>query len=217
MKKGQEFVKRDKEHYGKVYVDIQYAISEISPFMEGKALENRKYVSRLPVLKKYIELLESAEREENKGGILSFFRSNDTTELLQSYKNDKRQELNQLEKCSKCQCLRCTANCKFNGCLGCRNESYIAYCDHEKINVTLHENFMIDLTNEKTGREETYKVFATLQDAEKDEMYIIMEGIISKEKYVLYYYPGISEDTYGEITDEEEFDFIVQTYESLEK
>lgn len=217
MKVGQEFVKREKDHYGKIYVDIQYAISEISPFLEDKDLQKRKYVSRLSVLKKYMELLESSEREEKKGGLLSFFKSNDTVDMLQEYKNDKRQELNQLEKCSACQCLNCTSECKFNSCLGCREGSHIAYCDKKKINVTLHDNFILDLTNEKSGEDERYMVLATMEDIQRDQMYIIIEGIRSKEKYVLYYDPGISEDSYGEITDEEEFDFVVQTFESLQR
>ncbi len=33
---------------------------------------------------------------------------------------------------------------------------------------------------------------------------------------VLYYYPGIKEDSYGEITDAEEFDFVVETFQNAE-
>ena len=45
----------------------------------------------------------------------------------------------------------------------------------------------------------------------------MFENINSKEKFILHYYPGISEDTYGEITDPEEFDYIVSTYQSLDE
>ncbi|WDU83449.1 hypothetical protein [Caloramator sp. Dgby_cultured_2] len=57
---------------------------------------------------------------------------------------------------------------------------------------------------------------ATLMDAILNRHYIIIEGLLSKEKYVLYYYPDIDEDRFGEIKDEEEFDFIVETYQSVE-
>jgi hypothetical protein len=60
-------------------------------------------------------------------------------------------------------------------------------------------------------------VLATLHVVLKDRRYIIIEGISSKEKFILYYYPGIAEDKYGEITDENEFDYIVSTFESVER
>ena len=50
-----------------------------------------------------------------------------------------------------------------------------------------------------------------------DRKYIIIENIKSKEKFILYYYPGISEDSYGEIKDAQEFDFIVSTFQSVDK
>jgi len=51
---------------------------------------------------------------------------------------------------------------------------------------------------------------------ELDKKYIIIQNIINKEKFILHYYTGISEDTYGEITDPKEFDFVVSTFQSIE-
>lgn len=215
--KEQEFLKEEKEHYGKVFVDINYAISNVEPFLDDRRLSERKYLSRLPVLKKYIELIEASERENSKGGFFKIFSSDKHRELLEGYKSDHRKELKQLENCSKCACLNCTVECNFDSCLGCREGSRIVYCDHKRINVIFHDNFTLNLTNERTGDDERYIVLATVQDVVKDKLYIIIEGISTKEKYVLYYYPGISEDTYGEITDEEEFDFVVSTFESVER
>ena len=65
--------------------------------------------------------------------------------------------------------------------------------------------------------EEKYLVLATLQNPQRDIRYIIIEGINTREKFLLYYYPGISEDTYGEITDEGEFDDVVSTFESVKR
>lgn len=211
-----EFIKNEKDYYGKIFIDINYAINNVSPFISSSELAKRKYESRLPVLKRYIELLESAEREAEKEGLFSF-SGGKYRDLLESYKSDHRKDLMQLEKCSKCRCLNCTSQCRYDGCIGCREGANVVSCDHKKINVVFHDSFTLDLINERTGRNERYRVLATLQDVELDRRYIIIEGIYSKEKYILYYYPGISEDTYGEIKDENEFDFIISVYESIER
>ncbi|WP_260332666.1 hypothetical protein [Clostridium chauvoei] len=35
----------------------------------------------------------------------------------------------------------------------------------------------------------------------------------TSDKFILYYYPSISSDEFGEITNADEFDFIVNTFE----
>ncbi len=216
MGKAEDFLKHERERYGKVYVDLTYAIDNVSPFLEREELNRRKYVTKLPMLKKYIELIESAEREvHKKGGFLSFFNNDKYIDLLNSYKHDNAEALNQLEHCSKCVHRNCTED-KFDGCLGCRESSRIVYCDHEKINVTFHDNWILTLNNDRTGEVDRHKVLATLQDVVKNQKYIIIENLRTDEKFVLYYYPGLSEDSYGEITDAEEFDYIVSTYQSVE-
>lgn len=217
MSKVNEFLKSEKNKYGKIYVDINYAIDNVSPFLEESTLKSRKYVAKASVLKKYIELLQATESEINKGGFFSRFNNDKYINLLDDYKRDNSGSLNQLEKCSKCKCLNCTASCKFDSCLACRDNSYIAYCDHKKVNVSKPENFILDLTNNRTGSNDRYMVLGILQDVELDTKYIIIENIINKEKFILHYYPGISDDSYGEISNPEEFDFVVTTFQSIEE
>jgi hypothetical protein len=217
MNRVQEFLEREKEHYGKIFVDLNYSIDNVKPFIDRQRFEDRKYIKRLPVLKRYIDLIDSAENEISHRRFMDIFNHSREVELLDGYKKDNIDELKQLENCSSCKCLNCSAECKFDVCLGCRKGARVAECDHEKINVMFHDNFIVDLINEKTGRNEKYMVLATLQDVTRDKRYIIIEGISNDEKFILYYYPGISEDTYGEITDEQEFDFIVSTFESVER
>ncbi len=217
MGKSEEFLNMEKDKYGKVYVDLTYAINNISPFLDENTLKCRKYVAKIHVLKKYIDVINAAELESNKGGFLGLFKNDKHIDLIKDYKNDNLDSLNQLEKCSKCQCLNCTANCKFDSCLGCKDNSNIVSCDHKKINVTKHDNFTLNLTNNRTGGDDKYFVLSTLQDVELDSKYIIIQNIVSKEKFILHYYPGISEDTYGEITDPEEFDFVVSSFQSIDE
>lgn len=215
MSKVEEFVNSERNRYGKVFVDVNYAIDNISPFLEKNDLKRRKYVTKLPILKRYMDLLDAAEAEGKKGGFMNMFHSDKSIDLLREYKKDNSDSLNQLEKCKDCACLNCTAECTFNSCIGCRAGSHIEKCDHSKINVTLHENYSVELTNDRTGRTDKYTVLATLQNPELNRQYIIIENRMNAEKFILYYYPGITEDSYGEITDGEEFDFIVETFESV--
>lgn len=217
MGKALNYIKKEQEKYGQIYYGINSAITEISPFLDKDVIRDRKYVSRLPVLKKYIERLNEIELLESKDGILGFMNDDKHINEVETYKFQNIDSLNQLERCSSCACLNCTAKCGFDNCLGCRKGARIASCDHERINVIIHDDYILDLTNDRTGKAERFKVHATLQDISRDKRYIIIEGLTSRDKYILYYYPGISEDTYGEITDETEFDFIVSTFESVER
>lgn len=217
MSKADEFIKNEKDKYGKIFIDISYAIDNISPFIDEDILKRRKYFAKIAPLKKYIELIGAAESELNKGNFFDKLKSDKYITLLSDYKNDNAEPLLQLEKCKSCQCLNCTVDCKFDSCLACKSRSNIIYCDRKKINVTKHDNFTLNLSNNETGETDQYIVLATLQDAEVDRKYIIIENISNKEKFILYYYPGISEDNYGEITDAKEFDFIVSTFQSIEE
>jgi len=217
MSRAEDFLKSEKSKYGKVYVDINYAIDNISPFLDKDLLKNRKYITKASVLKKYIDLIQASETEISKGGFFSKFNNDKYVDLLKDFKKDNLDSLTQLKKCSKCKCLNCTSHCKFDNCMGCKSNSNIINCDHKKINVTKHDNSTLNLTNDKTGTSDRYTVLATLQDVEIDRKYIIIENIITKEKFILHYYPSISEDGYGEITNPEEFDFIVSTFQSTEE
>ena len=212
-----EFIKEEKEDIGKIFVDINYAIDNVSPFLDKQVLNRRKYYIKKEVLKKYIDMLNSAEIDSSKKK--SFFSNlfnsrGNSLNKLNAYKNEHREDFIQVRNCSKCACLNCVKECKFNTCLGCKPGSFIKKCDKEKINITCHENWLLDLTNNNTGKEAKYKVLATMQDCELDEQYIVFQNIMdSNDKFILHYYPGISEDEYGEITDPKEFDFIVETFE----
>jgi hypothetical protein len=216
MSKSEEFIKDEKELYGKIFVDISYAIDNISPFLNDVALNKRKYTVRLPHLKKYIDLLNSAEVQVSKESFFDLFKSNKYIALLEVYKHDNSEDLDQLKNCSKCVCLNCTVDCDFDSCLGCKKGSHIASCDHQKINVTLHDNFMLDLNNNNTGEQNRYLVLAVLQDIKEDKKYIVIQSIKDKQIFILYYYTGISEDTYGEISNATEFDYVNATFESVD-
>ncbi|WP_123052639.1 DUF1292 domain-containing protein [Clostridium sp. JN-1] len=217
MSKAKEFLENEKNIYGKVYVDINYAIDNVSPFLENNILKQRKYVSKLPILKKYINSIESAENELKNGGFLGRFKEDKIIDLIKDFKGENSESLLQLKKCSECKCLNCSANCKFDSCLGCKDNSKIIECDHRKMNVTKPDMLLIDLTNNRTGENDKYLVLAVLQDVELDKRYIIIQNCTSKEKFILYYYPGISGDDYGEISNPDEFDFIVSTFQSIEE
>ncbi|MDY4949882.1 MAG: DUF1292 domain-containing protein [Clostridium cadaveris] len=210
-----EFIEKEKDSFGKVFVDINYAIDNISPFLEKDELSKRKYVIKLPVLDKYIDMLEASETSSNKKkGLFSMFKGDSSISDLESYKSKNIESLNQLVTCSTCKCLNCVAECKFKACSDCRRNSHTNYCDHERFCVTFHDNFTLDLTNNDTGRRNKYKTLATIKDCNLDKRYILIENIVDKDdKFILYYYPTLSGDEFGEIEDVNEFDTIAGIYE----
>lgn len=122
-----------------------------------------------------------------------------------------------IEKCSKCQCLKCTFECRFKSCFSCRSGSFIAYCDKVKANVRKFNTFTLNLANNATGQSSKYKVLGLVGDCTLDKQYILLENLSnSNDKLILYYYPGIKEDSYGEITNINEFNFAIKTYENAQ-
>lgn len=221
MGKTEEFISQEKEYYGKIYSDITFAIDEIKDFLDENVLKNRKYFSRQAVLDKYIDFLDSAKQESKKRGFIKGLLAGDKyIGLLQGFKADHIEEFDQLTKCSKCECLRCTAVCKFDSCDGCRPGRRVAYCDHKNTNVSFFDNSqnsLLTLVNNNTGQEDRYNILAVVQDALNDKRYILIENIHDKERFILYYYPKLPEDGYGEITNEEDFNFAASAYENVER
>lgn len=210
-----DFINSERRHWGKIYTDIAYAINEISPFLSDKDLNSRKYFSKASILQDYTKLLDSAEADCNKKSFFSMFKSNPSINLLQDYKTKNIETFKQLEKCSQCECLSCNFECNFKKCSSCRKNSRICSCDRKRVNVRTFDDYTIDLTNNNTGRASNYKVLALVEDCTLNNLYILLENLSnSDDKLVLYYYPGIREDTYGEINNPEEFDFIVETYQN---
>lgn len=217
MDKDIDFVNAERRYWGKIYTDVAYAISEISPFVSERDLNIRKYFTKSSVLQEYTKLLDSAEADCRKKSLFSMFKSNPGITLVQDFKAKNIETFKQLEKCSNCECLNCAFECNFKKCSSCRSESKICFCDKERVNVRKFDNFTLDLTNNDTGRASKYKVLAVVEDCTLDKLYILLENLTnSSDKLVLYYYPGIKEDSYGEITDGAEFDFVIETYQSAE-
>ena len=208
-----EFINKERNTIGKVYTDITYAISEVSPFLDDNMLKKRKYYSKLPILKEYIDMLNEAEYSD-KNKKFKIFKRNDSIDKLEEYRINNFESFNQFEDCSKCACLNCIKECDFKSCSGCKINSYIKSCDKSKLNVRSHKNFILDLTNNDTGKSNRYKVLATIENCSNDTLYIALENLLDNgDKLLLYYYPGISSDDFGEITDPDEFNLVVETYE----
>lgn len=212
-----EYINEERRYWGKIYTDVAYAISEISPFLSEKDTRNRKYFTKASILQEYTKLLDSAEADCKKKSLFSMFKSNPSITLLQDFKAKNRESFMQLEKCSHCECLNCAFDCAFKKCSSCRNGSLICFCDKEKANVRKFDNFTLDLTNNDTGTASNYKVLAVVENCTLDKLYVLLENITnSNDKLVLYYYPEIKGDSFGEITNVTEFDFVVETYQNAE-
>lgn len=216
MNKAEEFITSERNSYGKIFSDIAFAIDNVSGLLDPKVFENRKYIHKNKVLSKYMELLNTAENESKKKGILGIFKWDNYIDLLNSYKNDNKESFEQLKNCSTCECLNCTHECNFDSCHGCTNGSRVASCDHYLKNVVLQQNHNLRLKNNNTGEDNYYNVLALVEKGDNTKKFIIIENTTNKEKFILYYYTGISEDSYGEITDENDFNFAAEAYDNLD-
>ena len=214
MAKDIEFINSERDYWGKIFTDITYAISEISPFIEENELKKRRYYIKVNTLDNYMHKLDDAELSSKKKSFLNIFKSDERIESLRAFKAQNINNFKQLDNCSKCQCLNCAFECTFGGCASCKENSLIKSCDKKKANLRTYTNFNLDLTNNDTGRSSKYKVLGTVEDCELDKLYILLENMCDpSDKLILYYYPGIKEDEFGEITDSEEFDFVAQVYQ----
>lgn len=212
-----DFINNERRYWGKIYTDIAYAINEISPFISERDTKIRKYFIKASLLQQYTKLLDSAEADCKKKSLFSMFKSSPSIDLLQDFKSKNTESFSQLEKCSRCECLNCAFDCNFKKCSSCRAGSKICFCDKEKVNVRKFDNFTLDLTNNDNGISSRYEVLAVVEDCKLDKLYILLENINnSDDKLVLYYYPGIKDDSFGEISNVDEFDFIVETYQNAE-
>lgn len=210
-----DFIESERKYWGKIYAEIMFALSEISPFVDENKLRQKKYSSKSKTLKEYVELLDSAETQCKKKSLFSIFKSDPSITLLKDYKVKNKDDFSQLEKCYKCVCLNCSFQCRFKSCSSCRNNSLLTFCDKNKVNVRKFDNFTFNLTNNDTGISSKYKVLAVIEDCTIDKQYILLENFTdANDKLVLYYYPGIKSDSFGEITNVQEFDFIVETYQN---
>ncbi|MBD7910668.1 MULTISPECIES: DUF1292 domain-containing protein [Clostridium] len=214
MTKSIDFIDKEKDYWGKIFTDITYAISEISPFVEEKDLMTRRYYTKVGILKEYMTKLNSSELDSKKKSFFNMFKDDERITNLQRFKQNNLSTFKQLESCSKCQCLNCSFECKFSSCSSCKEGSLLKSCDKDKFNVRTYTNFNLDLTNNDTGEANKYKVLAVVENCRLEKLYIFLENMYNPDdKLVLYYYPGIKSDDFGEITDSFEFDSVVQAYQ----
>lgn len=212
VNKIKDFTSHELNKYQDIYTKIMFEVDEIRPFLPEEIIQNRRYVSKLNQLKAYIDKIKEADCKAEKTGILQ--SDEKYKEELLRFKNSINQDLDKMEKCMNCACLNCiNESCQFNSCLGCRQSARVKYCDKERNTLIEFDNWILELTNNDTGSENRYMVLAVVEDLEFEEMYIMLENIKDgSDKLVLKYSTGIKEDTYGEITNPEEFDQIVSFY-----
>lgn len=212
----EKYLEDEEKNSGKLYSDIIFALDEIQDFVSKQQLEARKFVEYLPTLKSYVDMIKNSQIDSHcKGTFEKLFSSNNSTQSsMEKFKNDNSEKFATLRNCVKCKCLNCADECIMEGCNRCDKYGYIASCDKKTTSVYIFKNKKLELCNNKTGQTDMYNVLAIIQDKEYNQLFILIES--RGEKFVLYYYPGTSEDTYGEVTDVEDFNFAIDAYEKID-
>ena len=205
---GESFdVTKELAHYKELYAALVLGIDDVHDYIDKADLDKRRCVRLLPVLNEYIGMLEKALGDGK--------RKVSPPESLIGFRTQHREELEKLRDCTTCKCLKCARDCNMSGCSRCEPgfRCKVASCNNKTSAVYVFENREIELANGETGENENLKVLAVVEDLECKQLYIILER--NAEKIIMYYYPGIDGDKYGEITDTEDLEFAVKAYESI--
>jgi len=180
-----------------LYAKIVFGNDDVQDLLDKEEFKNRRCVRFIPILKEYVDLLAAND----------IFK-------ISVFKQTHNEDLTKIKDCVDCTCLHCTRDCAMSGCKGCdiNHKCKVASCDNKVSAVWTFADKTIELQNNKTGRNERLKVLATIQDLEYKQLYIVLDQ--NGERVVLYYYPSISGDTYGEITDTDDLEFAAKALES---
>lgn len=206
--------KKTLERLNALYADTVFALEGLDGFVEKSTLQRRTFVRGLPVLRELIDLSKRLE-EDTSGGFFDKLRGagKDSERRLLTEMEEGKRTFAQMEACKTCVCFKCPRECEMPGCdrcepgCGCHIES----CDNKTATAYRFGGKTLPLTENKTGITKNHPVLALIFDKKYNQLFLILED--GAEKLVLYYYPNPSGDTYGEITDMEDLDFAIHTFE----
>jgi len=200
------------EQLKKVYADIMFALDEIEPFLAKEELNRRRYYLLLSTLKSYLDLYQKDAVEDSNRGFFGKLVNKDSIydEQLREFRRTNADKLSKLNLCSRCQCLKCLKICAMEGCNRCDPKAYLIDCDNATKSVYFVEGKSLPLTDDR-GVDAIYTVLAYIVDKEYNQFYIVTE--VNGEKKIFYLYPSTNGDTYGNITDADDFNFAVRAFE----
>lgn len=197
--------KAEYDVYREAYSKLVFALDDIRGFVDEAALNRRRCVEYLPILKEYVDKLELLCGGNKAPKTLP--------DDVRRFREQHAEELEKLRDCANCRCAKCSKECGMSGCERCEpaQKCRVIYCDNKTAAVYAFDGKTATLTNNDTGMAEELRVLAVIEDVEYKQFYIVFER--GSEKLVLYFYPGVSSDNYAEIKDEEDLDFAVKAYE----
>lgn len=198
-----------------LYADTVFTIEGLDGFVEKSTLERRTFIRGVRPLREIMDLSKRLE-EDTSGGFLDKLRGagKETEHKLISGMAEGSSMFKQMEACRECVCFKCPRDCDMAGCDRCQPGcgSHIVNCDNKTVSVYRFGHKVIPLTENSTGVTRDYPVLALVLDKKYNQLFLVLED--GAEKLVLYYYPNPSGDTYGEITDMEDLDFAIRSFEA---
>lgn len=128
-----EFIEKERLKYKKIYSDMMFAYDDLIKMLDEDEIKKRTFISKIEVLKNYMNFLDNLESENKKGkGFLSRLINKEKyiDNKIHDYFNDEvKFNINKLEKCNSCKCKNCVSQCLMNGCLNCKEKEYIVECN----------------------------------------------------------------------------------------
>ncbi|MGL4913682.1 MAG: hypothetical protein ACRC3Y_14760 [Romboutsia sp.] len=210
-----EFIEKERTKYKKTYSDMMFAYDDLVQILDEKEINKRTFISKIEVLKDYIDFLDKLESESKKEkGFLSKLINKEKyiDNKIYDYLTDERKlNINKLEKCNSCKCKNCVSQCFMNGCLNCREKEYIFECNKEDSLLTKSS----DTVTLYDGDEEfIFNIAGYLIEKDKDNNFFRYIYLIDSKDYdnqhILKYSKFKGEETYDSVITEDKQDELVR-------
>lgn len=207
-------IEEEKNKYNKLYTDLVFASDDLNQMLDENELKKRSFLSRVDILKDYMNFLEILERDKKrKKGLFSklFSKEEDIDTKINKYlTNDKIIALEKLDKCSKCKCINCISKCTMDHCFNCRENEYVLNCNKSD---SLLTNCNDSVTLYNGNQAILFNIKSYLIEKDENNNYIRYVYLIDSKDYdnqhILKYSKFKGEESYDSvITDNTQYELV---------
>ena len=207
-------IEEEKNKYNKLYTDLVFASDDLNQMLDENELKKRSFLSRVDILKDYMNFLEILERDNRrKKGLFTklFSKEEDIDTKINKYlTNDKIIALEKLDKCSKCKCINCISKCTMDHCFNCRENEYVLNCNKSD---SLLTNCNDSVTLYNGNQAILFNIKSYLIEKDENNNYIRYVYLIDSKDYdnqhILKYSKFKGEESYDSvITDNTQYELV---------
>lgn len=190
MNKIKDFTDAERLEYKKLYGDIITHINTISEYLSFDDFKNRKFVNASESIRKYIEVLDEADRKADGSGLFEIFKSDEKykDEAL-NFKRSISKDIRTVKKCIQCSCSKCILKCNQNGCANCKQTEIVKNCDTQNYSL-FHGMNNIELIHHQSNQDVkiNFRVCGRLIENETEREFIFLQDTTDDDNIHMYQY-----------------------------